>query len=78
MKNNIRNLFLLSALIVQSLAHAGSISNVSMPTINENRYVTPFEVDFNPPLEKGESFYLVTGSDTYAMKVEVDGNEKNI
>lgn len=73
MKNNMRNLFLLSALIVQSVAHAGSIDRVMVPGKVEKGWVVPFAVTFNPPLEKGDELYVLTDNNKQVMKVSLDG-----
>jgi hypothetical protein len=74
MKHSIRNLLLLSALLSQPLVYAGSIENVLLPSTIGNRAVVPFKVSFNPPLEKGEAFYVITDEDKYALKVTTEGN----
>lgn len=73
MNNNMRNLFLLSALIFQNVAHAGSIDSVMVPGKVEKGWVVPFAVTFNPPLEKGDELYVLTDNDKQVMKVSLEG-----
>lgn len=68
-----RNLFLLSALIFQNVAHAVSIESVMVPKEIEKGWVVPFAVIFNPPLEKGDELYVLTDNDKQVMKVSLEG-----